>query len=299
MKKYFFLVVTIAFTTNVLAQVGFNNAYPDPSSILDLTANDKGFLTPRMTKSKRELISNPAIGLLVYELPAGSPLIDNNGNIGGFFYYTSSGWVKLNHQWTRVGTTNDVSLIGNATITGIFNVGSISSGNISSTGAVSSIGTISAGNISTIGAVSSGSIANSGSISTASIAATGSIESLGGIRTQNSGPFLKTKVVPIGDWNMQLQDTKSVSTGILADKVRSAYVVIKPDIDSFFPPSTARVPLNVIDFINPDISGGIGLISDNSIDLFRTANLNNLFKATDGFNAISFNRGWLTIVYEE
>ena len=49
------------------AQVGLNNPNPDPSSILDLTAVDKGLLIPRLTTSQREAIAAPGRSLLVFD----------------------------------------------------------------------------------------------------------------------------------------------------------------------------------------------------------------------------------------
>jgi microcystin-dependent protein len=151
MKNLIFLLAAVVFAASVQAQIGFNNPNPDPSSILDLTANDKGLLTPRMTKSLRDAIVNPAVGLLVYELPASSPVADDNGNVGGFFYYTSGGWIKLNHQWTRVGTTNDVALSGNASVSGSISSGSITNSGALSTATIASSGNVSAGSLSVTG----------------------------------------------------------------------------------------------------------------------------------------------------
>ncbi|MFV8340733.1 ice-binding family protein [Flavobacterium sp. LB3P21] len=50
----------------VCAQVGIGTITPDASSILDLTSNSQGILIPRMTTSERDLIANPANGLLIY-----------------------------------------------------------------------------------------------------------------------------------------------------------------------------------------------------------------------------------------
>ncbi len=47
--------------------VGFNNAFPDASSIIDAAATDRGVLIPRMTTAQRNAISSPANGLLVYD----------------------------------------------------------------------------------------------------------------------------------------------------------------------------------------------------------------------------------------
>ncbi len=55
-------------TSWLTAQVGINtdNSDPDPSAMLDIQAPDKGMLIPRMTASERDLIPEPATGLLVY-----------------------------------------------------------------------------------------------------------------------------------------------------------------------------------------------------------------------------------------
>ncbi len=66
------ITLTLALLTGLclktFAQVGFNNPNPAPSSIVDLTANDKGLLIPRMTTAQRNAISNPANGLLVFDI---------------------------------------------------------------------------------------------------------------------------------------------------------------------------------------------------------------------------------------
>jgi microcystin-dependent protein len=83
-----FRVCVIVFLTGALpaaAQVGFNNPAPDPSSILDLTANDRGVLVPRMTTAQREAINAPAVALLVFD-----------SDKGQFYYYTGTQWATLN-----------------------------------------------------------------------------------------------------------------------------------------------------------------------------------------------------------
>ncbi|MCC6599783.1 MAG: hypothetical protein IT223_03820, partial [Crocinitomicaceae bacterium] len=48
--------------------VSINNsgAVPDPSAILDVSSTTKGALIPRMTQTERNAISNPALGLQVF-----------------------------------------------------------------------------------------------------------------------------------------------------------------------------------------------------------------------------------------
>lgn len=55
------LVTSLSF-----AQVGIGTPSPDASSILDLTATDKGFLSPRMNAAQRNAIISPAEGLTIY-----------------------------------------------------------------------------------------------------------------------------------------------------------------------------------------------------------------------------------------
>ena len=47
--------------------VGIGTTTPDASSLVDMTATDKGMLVPRMTTAQRLAIVNPANALLVYD----------------------------------------------------------------------------------------------------------------------------------------------------------------------------------------------------------------------------------------
>jgi hypothetical protein len=73
--------------------IGTNN--PDPSAILDVTANDKGVLVPRLTGAQRTSISNPANGLLVFDTDASC-----------FYFYTASNatWNSLCSSGSTGGT---------------------------------------------------------------------------------------------------------------------------------------------------------------------------------------------------
>jgi hypothetical protein len=57
---------------------------PDSSAILDVQSTAKGMLVPRMTTVQRELISNAAIGLLVFDLSTES-----------FWFKETTGWIEL------------------------------------------------------------------------------------------------------------------------------------------------------------------------------------------------------------
>ena len=79
-------------STSVFGQgVAINNdaSEADPSSMLDVKSTGKGILIPRMSASNRTGISNPATGLLVYQID----------NPKGFYYNTGTSstpnWIQL------------------------------------------------------------------------------------------------------------------------------------------------------------------------------------------------------------
>lgn len=75
-------IATFSFSQD---NVGIGTTDPDPSAILELKAEDKGMLVPRLTSNQITSISNPAEGLLVYNVDAEC-----------FYYYQlSDGWNNL------------------------------------------------------------------------------------------------------------------------------------------------------------------------------------------------------------
>jgi len=68
------------------AAINSSGAAADPSAMLDVSSHNKGFLTPRMSETERLAISNPARGLLVYQI----------NNDYGFWFYDGSSWQKAN-----------------------------------------------------------------------------------------------------------------------------------------------------------------------------------------------------------
>jgi hypothetical protein len=63
--------------------VGIGTTTPNSSSILDLSATNKGLLIPRMTTAQRAAIVTPAAGLLVYDT-----------NFNQFWYFDGTIWVQ-------------------------------------------------------------------------------------------------------------------------------------------------------------------------------------------------------------
>ena len=87
LAQYLFLSSILLISIQQLnAQVGVNedNSDPDPSAMLDVKSNNKGFLAPRLTTLQRLGISSPATGLMVYDT-----------NTGSFWYYGPGGWVEM------------------------------------------------------------------------------------------------------------------------------------------------------------------------------------------------------------
>jgi len=68
-----------------VAQVGIGTTNPNASSMLDIDANDKGVLIPRMLIAERIVISSPAEGLLVYQ----------TDDVEGFYYFDSTNWNRM------------------------------------------------------------------------------------------------------------------------------------------------------------------------------------------------------------
>lgn len=68
-----------SFLWNSGLQIGVNNTTPDSSAIVDIRSREMGFLPPRMSRSERDNINNPAGGLIVFN-ETDSTLDIFNGN---------------------------------------------------------------------------------------------------------------------------------------------------------------------------------------------------------------------------
>ena len=68
-----------SFLWNSSNQIGVNTSNPDGSAIMEIVSRSQGFLPPRMTEAERDAISNPAQGLVVFNL-SDSTLDIFNGN---------------------------------------------------------------------------------------------------------------------------------------------------------------------------------------------------------------------------
>jgi hypothetical protein len=66
MKQLTLFILAMAAIGCIAQGVGIGTITPDPSSALDITTVTKGFLPPRMTSLERDVLSNPAEGLMIY-----------------------------------------------------------------------------------------------------------------------------------------------------------------------------------------------------------------------------------------
>lgn len=92
--------------SNVMGQaVGINNATPAASAILDIVANNKGVLIPRMTSAQRLAIPTPAKGLLVF---------DNSVGENKFYFFDGTSWVAMaafaGSPWLLTGNSGTTAI---------------------------------------------------------------------------------------------------------------------------------------------------------------------------------------------
>ena len=76
-----------------------NSITPDPSSILEMRATDKGMLVPRMTTGERDAISSPATGLMMYNISTNQ-----------FNFYNGTYWVVSVSGTPYLTADNDSTL---------------------------------------------------------------------------------------------------------------------------------------------------------------------------------------------
>jgi hypothetical protein len=88
----FILILGVFFAITVSAQTGIGTTTPDASAKLDVSANNKGFLPPRVTLTSgtdNSTIPNPATGLLVYNTG------NNVGLVAGYYYWNGANWATI------------------------------------------------------------------------------------------------------------------------------------------------------------------------------------------------------------
>lgn len=113
-----------------------------------------------------------------------------------------------------------------------------------------------------------------------------------GIDSGNNGAFLKSKVIEIGDWNMDSSDIIDVAHGVSDhETIRICSVMIRDDGGSYM----YELDDGGSFMYDTGVQGGIGRIGDTNIRLVRISS--GFFDDTN-FSSTSYNRGWVTIWYE-
>ena len=101
---------------------------------------------------------------------------------------------------------------------------------------------------------------------------------------------LHRKIVEIGDWDMDTTGTVSVAHGVTAGKIRTISVLIRLDA------SDTVVPLDYAGEDAADGSQGSWYATSVNVILYRKAA--GQFDST-GYNATTYNRGWIIIDYTD
>ncbi len=108
------------------------------------------------------------------------------------------------------------------------------------------------------------------------------------------GNNLKVKTVQIGDWNMDTTGTVSVAHGMSATdykNIRHISAVVRNDANTEF------YPLNSMNSASGQIRGGISKVDATNVIMFRTVSIG--YDAdVPNFDSTSYNRGYITIIYE-
>ncbi|MCD4724590.1 MAG: hypothetical protein K8R63_07070 [Bacteroidales bacterium] len=79
-------------------------ATADPSAMLDLQSDSKGFLFPRMTESERDNISNPPTSLVIFQTDNTTGLYYNIGTAGSPVWEKITDETNIGSYWTSSGS---------------------------------------------------------------------------------------------------------------------------------------------------------------------------------------------------
>jgi sugar lactone lactonase YvrE len=103
LRSSLYIVSVFFITQTTTAQsVGIGTTTPDASAKLDVGGTTQGILIPRLTSAQRIAISNPAIGLLLFQTD-GTP---------GFYYYNGAAWINITNGYQADNQGMAVSYYG-------------------------------------------------------------------------------------------------------------------------------------------------------------------------------------------
>lgn len=87
----FLLLLLITMAQIATAQIGIGTTTPDASALLDLSSTTKGLLLPRMSSVNQAAISNPAIGLTLFNTTTGQIETNKGDGNGGSLWTAATG----------------------------------------------------------------------------------------------------------------------------------------------------------------------------------------------------------------
>lgn len=96
-------------SSNNSGNVGIGTSTPNPSALLELSSNSKGFLPPRLTNDQMNAIENPEEGLMIYNLTTNEPCFYN----GDFWVCSGTEEHKNCGEVTYEGQLYHTVIIGN------------------------------------------------------------------------------------------------------------------------------------------------------------------------------------------
>jgi hypothetical protein len=161
-------------------------------------------------------------------------------------------------------------------------------------GAANQILTVSGGVPTWSSSASLSTLTVSGTSTLAAVTSSSTGEFVGGIRTSASGAYLLLKVVDIGNWDMDNVASVDVAHGLASSKkIRNVSVVVRSDSDNDYDllnrfDSTSFIADGYVEWTYS--SGGVA-----NIRLRRRTG--GYFDAAN-YSTTSFNRGYITILYE-
>ena len=106
---------------------------------------------------------------------------------------------------------------------------------------------------------------------------------------------LRSKIIEIGDWNMDTTVFKDVAHGVDGTKIRNFMAIIKPDSDSATPNSRSKIERAIA-----GVAGGSVVVDgtdNNNMHLLRATG--EIFDNAAFDMSAPFNRGWIILEYEE
>jgi len=131
--RLFFTIIMMAACYILTAQVAVttDGTAPDNSAMLDVKSTSKGLLLPRMTTTERDGISNPAVGLIIYNtdfntlevfdgtlwkspcaiFACGNQLMDADSNIYSTIRIGTQCWMKRNLATTKYNDGTNIPLV--------------------------------------------------------------------------------------------------------------------------------------------------------------------------------------------